>query len=175
MSRTRLYVITAVSRPQNLLLLEESLHLCDPYFQVVWLKTDQPSYDPYGNDKKSILLDQVEQSPGHWVRFLDDDNLIHPAYPEAAFRAVQKNTTDLFLFRQVWGNGKFKLLGDPPSVHNGRMDTDQMLIRASSIKQVRWKHGLYNSDYWFAHDLKAAGAKVEIVDEIASWYNKLRV
>lgn len=173
MKKYPLYVISPISRPQNVPAMLASLQSLTPHFHWTWLKPEEPKQDKHGNQKRNNCLQMVVRDPNHWIRFLDDDNLLHPDWAEAAHRAIRTNRGDLILFQQLLWDGSPNPWTGTPRIENGKMDTDQMLVRASAIKGALWPLGVYEADYYFAKRVRDGGARVLFVEEAVSWYNKI--
>ena len=178
LDRPVLYVVTPIWRPHNMPAVAASLEPAQKYFDVRWLRTKYPQHDPWGDVKRNVLLDRIEREghPGDWIRFLDDDNLLHPAWPRTAYQAIRDNPGATFF---LFDSDRLPARPDPLVT---QVDTDQLLVGVAAIRGVRWPPGLTDADHhegrvgdWhFVRRLIAAGHKPVCIPGIASQYNALR-
>lgn len=77
----KLHVLTAVTRPENLLVIGESIWAASdkaPDVHVVWHRYPDVAREHIGGQRpKNEMLDEIEDG---WVCILDDDTVMHPRF-----------------------------------------------------------------------------------------------
>lgn len=184
----KLHIITPVSRPWNLVAIGQSIAERIKRMEVYWhcaidkgCKATKPDFpflttfvegpkSFFGNQLRNLLLDLVQDG---WVYFLDDDNVLHENFENAAFHAVECNPdANWFCFIQVRRDGRVYLNPtDSPQV--GNIDMGQVVIRRSFINNFRFPENSYAADGEL-FILLSKFEKPVIIREIATYYNYLR-
>mgnify|MGYP003735106721 CR=1 FL=1 len=123
-----------------------------------------------GYPQRNFALDQI---PGGWIYFLDDDNLIHPALEKTFQQALDQHPqADWFLFRQVRPDGVLYLAPHcPPRV--GLVDVGQGIIRREAFGAARFEEDRYDADGRLFEQL-AGTTTPRCIDQVAAYYNALR-
>lgn len=183
------HVLTPVTRPQNLVRIEESLVLAaqyaGAYYTVIWHVMSDSSYRSVGGySLRNEMLDQLHY-PRDWVAMIDDDTIMHEQilvrlrqveerHPEVqAMIVAQTRPAD-------WNPG----CADPARLRNGAhklapdecaFDTGQVIFRRGLMGDYRFRTVDRAGDGWFYEEVLAdAEALVVYVDEVLSYYNGLR-
>ena len=192
--KPRLTIVTACSRPANLLAVGESLRQLDAFFEWRWIVVlDEAKARPEDVLVKPHVLD-VAPSDGEgfgqknrgielagretWVYFLDDDNLIHPRFGQSAARAIHEYHADpaaqVFVFKQHRADGSHRLDAGP--VEYGRIDAASFLVHAAAIGTARFGHlpNVRADDFYFIRELFRLRAHAfRFIHEYASYHNGL--
>jgi hypothetical protein len=129
----RLHVLTAVSRPENLPRVAESLSAAAmnvPDVKVCWhWRFDLERKHVGGQALKNEMLDEIEEG---WVWVLDDDTEAHPD----VLGAKDFEAYDAVVFSQVRSDGRV-LLAAPENVVPGSIDINQAFLRRDLIGDLR--------------------------------------
>lgn len=160
-----LNVLTAVSRPENLPRIAESLATAvvkAPNVKVCWRwGWDLERRHVGGQAVKNALLDDVEDG---WVWILDDDTLVHPdvltvvqGYENAEAVVVAQQRTD---GRVLWGE-----------LVVGSIDVGQVFLRRHLIVDHRIPETYDGDGYWLIEVLE--DARVKWVDDVLSLHNAI--
>lgn len=201
-----LNIITAVSRPDNIVLLKDNIiKETMGYFNVKWYciydigkpleHTKIPSddwiiwgwggvaNDCSGGSQRNVALDLIEKG---WICFLDDDNLLYPDFGKIASRTISENIDKQgFIFNQDHKNkinepyqelsNHNNLIACKENIKLGGIDTAQFIFNRSIIKDIRFIHYLYQSDYFFVKKIYDNNKdNIHFVNEYLSYYNYLR-
>lgn len=161
-----IHVITAVSRPQNLPILQRHLATRLASHSVHWTcsldynhvaelptgvqanTTGSGVPDRAGGAQKNAALNKIGLCTTEWVYFLDDDNTVHPDF-DAALSVALKTKADAHIFGQYGRSGRVLRLADAKNVRSGRINLGQFLIRRDVIGGTRFPIDVYDSDWQF--------------------------
>lgn len=188
-----LHVVTPLSRPQNLKLVQASiLELMKtlPGWVVRWhvyadRRIDYPEAAALayatgrqspggccGNAGRNDALDSIRAG---WVCFLDDDNTFHPDFAPGLAEAVRAHPDAVgFAFEQVKADGSVRLSADAwKSAPAGAIDTAQFVFRRDAIGAHRWPRDVYAADGVFFRAV-ARGGPEPVTAPGRVYYNKLR-
>jgi hypothetical protein len=183
-----LSVVTPCCRPNLLPQVEASFSVVRPYFDVRWLVcvdtsltcVEQVTVRPHvcigcgestrgGNEQRNALLPLVEDG---WLYFLDDDNLFHPDFGEAAIAAVREHdAATAFCFWQDRADGTPYTRAT--SVVFRGIDTGAVLLHTSAVGETRWNPGR-ECDYAFFKDIEDKPTEFVFVPRVAAYYNAIR-
>lgn len=163
---TRLHVLTACSRPDNLAALAGSLAAAATLnWELCWhLRFDLDRKHVGGQQLKNDMLDQISDG---WVYVLDDDTIVHPDLFQAA---AQLTGRDAVVVSQDRTDGRL-LNASAENVRVGHIDIGQAVIRRNVIGQHRIPIH-YEGDGWFLMDV-LAGRNVAYVETVLSHHNLL--
>ena len=166
---TRLHVLTACTRPQNLPLLAESIEaaMCAPW-EVCWHIRLDPAREHLGGHKlKNDMLAQI--TDGH-VLFLDDDTLMHPdvlrhvaMHLDAAGVVVSQDRT-ASLGHMLWAA--------PENMRLGGVDIGQVVLRRELIGDTEMPP-YYGGDGTFLGEILQGRDDIVFLTEVLSLYNVL--
>jgi hypothetical protein len=169
-----LYIVTPVSRPENLGRVALSFRNLVNFFEVRWL----PIFDNLGPDlgggrKRNTALNQIVE-PG-WIYFLDDDNQIHPLFPSLLSSAISHHpTARMFVFHQANADGSPRIGFCVDEVRCGTFDTARFLVHSEAVGEARWPENDYFTDSHFAaHLVNVLHIQPVFLPEIACYYNAL--
>lgn len=186
-------IITAVSRPENLQLLKDSIEKeILPYFHTRWYCIYDPASnldivqftspwiismkggipnDISGASQRNIALDNIETG---WNFCLDDDNLIYPDFGKIMAQRISDNTNvQAFIFNQPRGTGD--LIAAAENIKLGSIDVAQILFDRKLIGKKRFFANVYVSDYYFIKRIyKRNEDKFMFLNENLCYYNFLR-
>jgi hypothetical protein len=189
--RPKLTIVTAVSRGENLPLIEKNLSIVKPLFDVSWccvldkakVKLHQITVTPNilaeadggddGSTPKNVAISLIRDG---WIYFLDDDNLIHPNFPLAAREAILVNPSKkCFVFAQAWWDDTHRLDAGP--IRCGNIDTACFLLHRSVIAEAKWSLFPHekSSDFNFINPIwQRVPDDFLFINEVCAYYNKLR-
>ena len=164
-----MHVLTACTRPENLLALAGSLEaaMCEPW-ELCWHIRFDPSRQHLGGHKlKNDMLDQITDG---WVVFLDDDTLMHPdllrhvaEHLDAAGVVVSQDRT-ASLGHMLWAA--------PENMRLGGVDIGQVVLRRELIGDAR-QPPYYGGDGTFLAEVFQGSPDVVYLSEVLSLYNVL--
>lgn len=178
-----LYVITPVSRPNNLLTIAKSIpeevKWCIVY--DVGIK-ENPAIDEeyadfiYRADKKSCwghtcrnyALDNLPLQDGDWLYYLDDDNLFHPKLMDVVACELEDEYSFIAMLQSYRGKPRFEHV----EIAKGRLDMGACLYNWKWCKTERWTSE-YEQDFNYT-DRCRRHAPVKILYVVATYYNELR-
>jgi hypothetical protein len=168
---TRLHVLTACTRPDNLPTLAVSLAeaCCGPW-EICWhLRLDPEQRHVGGQRLKNDMLDQVSDG---WVCFLDDDTTIDPRFLQLVDELRRDGATAVVVSQQR-ENGAV-LPASRANLHVGSIDIGQAIIHRGLIGN--WRIPLsYEGDGVFLASVLGNATTAVFVDEILSYHNRLNV
>jgi hypothetical protein len=163
----RLHVLTAVSRPENLGRVAESLYEAQKYssdINVIWhWKLDLERQHVGGQYLKNEMLDTFDDG---WVWILDDDTLAHPDVFEVVVSA--RPGVDAVVVSQLRTDGRVLTAG---STELGFIDAGQAFIKRQWIGDRRIPLD-YNGDCYWLQEVLAA-AEVAWLPDVVSLHNAI--
>lgn len=179
-----LSVITPCSRPQNLQRIRPTVPDWAQWIVVhdtsgapaSWSFDHHPGlvqlFDDgaggFGNEQRNC---GVARATGHFLYFLDDDNLMHPRLVELV--EDHQESRNALVVQQVEKNGTLRLRANVPSI--GNIDTAQVVLPRELVGSHRWPVGRYDADgVFFAAIYREHPERFVFVQEPASYYNALR-
>jgi hypothetical protein len=171
-----LHILTAVTRPENLPKLAESLiPAATAGVEFAWhLGYDLERRHVAGQAVKNRLLDRI--SPGRdWVWILDDDNTAHPEFFRRLTETVAANP-DLRLIActQTVPSGWCRTI-DPESLKACRIDAAQAVIRRDAIGDHRLREVYAGDSHWIEAIAKTLQPdQIGYIHEPVVRYNWLR-
>jgi len=119
----------------------------DPRLKYRWL-TEKKQGD-YGNVARQKML---LESASKYIVFLDDDNIILPAFLIKMVSALEMSGAAvatcslLYVYNPKWGP-KMPVILDGHILANGQTDPAQMMIRRKEMTEIGWDtEGGYNAD-----------------------------
>jgi hypothetical protein len=140
----KLSVLTAVSRPENLPAIAESLAVAAgnaPNVRLAWhWRYDLDRQHIGGQALKNAMLDEIRDG---WVWCLDDDTLAH----EDVLRVVSEQDADAVIVSQRRTDGRV-LLASPERMCAGGVDIGQAFLQRNLIGDHRIPED-YNGDGLF--------------------------
>jgi hypothetical protein len=154
-------------------------NLFDDNLQIIELRCDTPGVS--GNSQRNCGLEEIAhllegQLDGHYIYFLDDDNIIHPDFWNIAATAVA-NPGHFYTFNQI-GNGQMGM--DPRVPFRGTtprlrcIDTAMYIIDMELIGRIRWEPQYYWSDGIFIEKIATTWPeRHRFIDFIGAYYNAL--
>ncbi len=190
---SKLAIITACSRPENILKILESIPdaawvewiIVLDYgidFDIKRIGAPRPvtllkNSDPVkrgagGQHVKNIGLEYAIKNGFSHVYFLDDDNLVHPSFWEE-FKSIKSIPDgDLIMFDQeLHEHGE--TLVRVPQPHPMQIDQGQYIVNLSTLGALRIPHS-YDGDGRFAQAIAHSGC-VSYVPKTLSYYNKIAI
>ena len=175
-----LNIITACSRPQNLLKISESFNIPKENYRwiVVYDSLSLPDENLIpknceiychkhlnsicGNSQRNYAIDMINH--GH-VYFLDDDTLIH----NELWENIKDLEDDFISFIQIDKNGTERLVGNVIEV--GSIDTGNFIVSHKIIEDIRWIIHVAPSDGIFAKECYLKSKKISHINKTLSIYN----
>lgn len=166
-----LNVITALSRPENLPVLHNSLRVPAPNWEFRWyigadsvlasavLHVDgaykviaKAGVGNTGNPHRNAILDAIPVDTS-WVWFLDDDNLPVEGFFEALHQAVIDHPHAVgFVFDQT---NAMQLRATEVVAGLAPVDTAMFAFRRDAIGDLRWHPTKYDADGQFFADMRS--------------------
>lgn len=164
---SRLHVLTACSRPENLARVGESIGAatCESW-EVCWhVRFDLAREHVGGQKLKNDMLDQIGDG---WVYFLDDDTVMHPDL----LRVLAENVrADAVVVSQQRSDGPV-LRAASTNLRVGFVDIGQAVLRRDLIGNARIPT-TYVGDGVFLSELLSGHVGVAYLDAILSYHNAL--
>jgi hypothetical protein len=177
-----IHIITACSRPGNLPRIKASIPkecswtvcLDASVEEDVTIDGVKVIKSPYtgnsGNMVKNYALNKSNFDNNDWVYFLDDDNIIHPAWHMEVTQHLNK--ASMLTWGQLTKNNKIRLR--PVKVPRVKeIDTASYMIKWSVLKHLRFHETIYEADGLMAEQVYAKHGCYTIPKYIC-YYNFLR-
>lgn len=118
-----------------------------------------------GNPQRNYGMSLVDDG---FIYFLDDDNIIHPAFWNIT-RSL--NTKYFYTFDQLRDGNTF--YGN--TIEVGKIDTAMFIATKEQIGNIKWIEDKYDADgYFISEILKNNKNSHKYINEIGSYYNYLR-
>lgn len=144
----RLHVLTAVSRPENLGRVAESLAAAAAYapaVDVTWhWRMDTLRRHVGGQHLKNMMLDEIDDG---FVWILDDDTVAHE---EVIWQFTHLRNRDGIVFSQQRTDGRI-LWAAPENVRLGYIDVGQAFLSRECIGDRRIPLQ-YDGDFWWLQE-----------------------
>ena len=170
----RLHVLTAVTRPENLKQVADSIAVATVCAQqrvtVEWHKLEDPERRWVGGQYlKNRMLNDIDDG---WVCFLDDDTVMHSAFLRKIGRAhKQHRHANAYVVSQRRTTGVV-LKAAPENMTLGKVDAGQVVLRRSLIRHKRIPE-TYAGDGHFIQDLLYGQPDVLYMPDVISLHNAL--
>ncbi len=166
-------ILTAVTRPDNLPQLEDSIFAANdlaPDVDVEWHRYEDLNKEFVGGQRpKNIMLDRIELG---WVCILDDDTTMHPSYLRRIFKAWQQNPyADAIVVTQKRTTGVV-LQACPENMVIGKVDAGQVCLRRSFIGSYRIPE-FYAGDGEWLENMLTDNPNVVFLPQVLSLHNAL--
>lgn len=179
-------LITPVSRPENLEIIERSINI--PEDNYTWIRVfDGPiqytndkmkrcvdlsvpkKYGISGNEQRNsaINLAQTLYNKECYLYFLDDDTLLH----KDLWKNISNLDFDFASFKQEDKNGNLRLEGN--RVELNYIDSGNFIVSLSLIGDTRWDIKRRDADGIFANECFLKAKNYKYIPKILSVYNKL--
>lgn len=190
---SKLTIITACTRPENLVTIRKSIEPGLAIFDLVWMivydeskmvkgkdATDAPFIQSFwfgdtssvcGNGQRNFALQQIKDG---WVWVLDDDNIVHPNFFPLLNEMIEANVNaKAFLLPQQHRNGYVRPVSRD-YVRETFIDQAQYVLDRGLIGERRYIMK-YTADGEFIERLFAASPSVfHLGTEVMCYYNWLR-
>ena len=168
-----LYVITSLYRYTKLNQLASSLQLLDSLFAVRWFPIGDTFDGTDGCSKRNIAMKMIENLDSGWIYNLDDDNKIHPSFPQSLYDGIQTKKSEVFFFRQLLSNDKFYI--EFPELLRTKIDTGGFVVSTSAAQGIDWNWDDKKCpDYHWIFRVCQKGYKPILLDGF-TYYNGLNV
>jgi hypothetical protein len=168
----KLHILTAVTRPENLPRLAESIAAASftPEWEIVWhLRFDPLKQNVGGHAIKNRMLDGIEDG---WCWILDDDTVMHPELLGRLDRVLTEQPgTWALVVSQTRRDGRY-LEAAEGMVKVGYIDAGQVIMRRDFIGDHRIPT-TYEGDGRWLSDLLPGQDGVFYLDEALSLHNAL--
>jgi len=151
-------VITPCTRPENLDRMLASLIACTVPAPITWhiiydtedilvpnlqLRTPLIKVKEYTHADKRSVVGHAQRNYGMecidsgFIYFLDDDNIIHPAFFSAVYEEYLKDPYKLvFVVDQIFKNKEIRLIAGPDNTKKFHVDTAQFCIHSRLIHKL---------------------------------------
>ncbi len=167
-----IHVLTAVTRPDNLPQIEDSIKVADERdeLHVVWHKYPDLERKYVGGQRpKNQMLAFIEDG---WVCILDDDTVMHPSFLRRVYRAHRQNPyADAIVVSQRRTTGVV-LQACPENMEVGKVDAGQVLIKRSLIGDLRIPETYAGDGEWIEALLRYEPSVV-FLPQVLSLHNAL--
>lgn len=192
-----LAIITPCIRPANIPIMQLSVEPGSKIFNLRWIIVYDSNYMPpdllkpnsysfqlnYHNPKsvcgnfqrdKAIEILKNEKYNG-WIKFLDDDNIIHYDYFNRIHEIIIGNPdAKAIVANQLRDATISHLIASPFNVRWGYIDTDQYTLHADIVNASFSETNTYSSDFDFIKKIfKSEPESFLFVNEYLSFYNAL--
>jgi hypothetical protein len=182
-------LITPCTRPQNLLIIYESIKPYIFLYNIRWIIVydmevipaspfpDEPWIEKYqhqrpggiaGHAQRNFALNLIKEG---FVWQLDDDNIVHPRFFEILTNAIISSGKPLLFFWQTIKHSQTRSL----DFRVGYIDNAQFIIDIKTLGELRYDETDYNADGHLIcklHTLKAYD--ICTIDIPICYYNYLR-
>ena len=170
----RLHVLTAVTRPENLPALSESLSgaAAAGVDIIRHLRADPERQAVGGQALKNAMLQDIEDG---WVYILDDDNIAHPGMFAALIRATLAHpSARLIAIAQQHRNGWIRRV-HRLMLRQTHVDAGQVVIRRDAIGDKRIPEH-YCGDGQFIEEIASSlpDDQIAYIYQALTYYNWLR-
>lgn len=175
MGGVRIHVLTAITRPENLPRLAQSIaEACErcPDAELVWhWQHDRAGAYEGGQALKNLMLSRVDWG---WVYVLDDDTLMHPDLLARVHDAEQYVNGSMIIVNQIRTDGRILVAAREHTIP-GMVDIGQAVFSSSILNGDRIPEH-YNGDGEFLMALvsRLDDSEVVFLDETLSYHNYLR-
>lgn len=196
-----MHIITPVSRPAYLSLIEPSIALGSALFDLTWWTVYDSLHVPadlcnfkaetrrrwrqislsaadplsaVGNAQNNAALDQIKD-PNAWCFFLSDDNTMHPEFYPRLSRAItaQPNKRAFIFHQQVHPTGVRP--AHLATVKKEFIDLAQFVLRRDLIGTCRFDLPVYQSDGLLVEAIyNSHPTDFALLDSILCYYNRLK-
>lgn len=135
-------------------------------------KPEKDTQNTYGMNYAILHIAREDE----YIYVLDDDNLLHPRFPEVAEKAENSDFFDAVVFKI---EGRPELGNLIMQVENavGRIDWANFITKGETMKRVGLKDCLYpprcEDGIFFSKLLACGHYHIKWVDEVLAYYNKL--
>jgi len=178
-----LNIITPCSRPQNLMIISESINIPRENYRWIAVYDSEvplsPDLVPYnceiynhknhqsisGNSQRNYALSLIKDG---YVYFNDDDTLLHP---ELWDNIKDIENVDFISFKQNNKNGGLRLMGDV--IEYTYIDSHNFIVNHDIIGDAIWEIGNYSADCIFAKACFQKTKNTLWIDKVLSIYNIL--
>ena len=182
----KINIVTPCSRPENLRTLFYSLNFSYHAWYIIFDADEIPQKERNWLEKiPRVFLSNIREGRrgGYLQRnsilpfinegfcyFLDDDTILHPKFYERINEEYKKNKKRIYIFGQeVAKKRKRKTV-----IKHGYIDIGQYLVHYSFFKKLQFLK-VHNSDgVLIEHLNNSYPDDVVYIDEVLSYYNKLR-
>lgn len=166
-----LHVLTAVTRPENLPEIADSIAISSERTGAViqWHTRNDPGRDHVGGQHlKNLMLDEITDG---WVCILDDDTIMHPNFLRKIQHALHNNPQlEAIVVSQKRTTGVV-LKASPDNAVLGKIDAGQAVIRRDVIGDRRIPETYAGDGQWLEEIL--ASAFVLYLPDVLSLHNAL--
>jgi len=168
----RLHVLTAVTRPENLPALEESIRRAEErarHVDLVWHQRHDPDREHVGGQAvKNQMLDGIADG---WVCVLDDDTVMHNHFlRKIEFTITRDPALEAVVVSQKRTTGVV-LKASPDNAVLGKIDAGQAVLRRDLIGDERIPETYAGDGLWL--EALLADAYVQYLPDVLSLHNVL--
>jgi hypothetical protein len=168
-----LNILTAVSRPENLPALEDSIFAANdlaPDVDVEWHRwVDMHREFVGGQHPKNIMLDRIELG---WVCILDDDTIMHPQFLRKVYKASRITPYAKAIVVSQKRTTGVVLQACPDNMKVGSVDAGQVVLRRDFVGDLRIPETYAGDGEWIEALLRYEPSVV-FLPEVLSLHNAL--
>ncbi len=169
----KLHILTAVSRPQNLQTVQQSIWRAeDRERHIKWTWHSEVDVDREhvgGQHLKNVMLGRITDG---WVCILDDDTIMHPKFLQKVYRAYHHHpSVNAIVVSQRRTTGVV-LQARPENMKVGLVDAGQVVIRRDFIGDLLIPE-TYAGDGEWIECLLYGRDDVHFMGEVLSLHNAL--
>lgn len=172
-ARVRLHILTAVSRPENLDQVEDSIHEAGWFVsgvQTEWVTLiDLDRKHVGGQHVKNEMLDTIDDG---WVCILDDDTIMHPKFIKRVYRTHKQHPHARAIVVSQKRTTGVVLQARPENMVVGKVDAGQVVLRRDLIGDLRIPE-TYAGDGEWIEALLYGREDVVYLSEVLSLHNAL--
>jgi hypothetical protein len=168
-----IHILTPCARPQLLHALLSSIYFAQFYdFSVRWHILFKSKNDKgKGIDATNETLDGIPKTADHWVYWMCDDNMVHPAF----FKRCSEVMTDpkvkgIVCAIERHDNPGLFIPGQPEFIYPGMIDAAQCLIRMDLVGDERIDLSLVSDGVFITNCYKKDPDSFVFLNEVLSFY-----
>lgn len=170
----KLSILTAVTRPDNLPTIGESIRVAyerAPHIILDWrLEHDVDREHVGGQHLKNIMLGKVKDG---WVCILDDDTTMHPLFLQKVYRAYHHHPYVCAFVVSQRRTTNVILQARPENMVVGKVDAGQVVIRREHVGDLRIPETYAGDGEWIECLLYGREDVHYMTSEVLSLHNAL--
>jgi hypothetical protein len=172
----RLHVLTAVTRPENLPALAQSLEgAAELDIEVCWHTRADPERQAVGGQALKNAMLEDDDDPEGWVWILDDDNVCHPMFFPSLRATLAAHPLARLIAIAQQHQGRYVRQVNRGMLRQTHVDAGQVVIRKDAIGDRRIPLHYCGDGEWIEDIANGlADDQIAYVRTPATYYNWLR-